>query len=667
MASLIITNGTDPIGAMQIGTDLFVNDLELYRVNGPICSGQSHIRGTYSGELTENYNPQGTTSSPGSRGAGYITTGQNGGKIVFSTGYGAYFGFYMSGMPSSEIPMVPGGFSLNDCDYFSGRFSTNVPIFNTLQEATDYITALTDAEALEYLKNAVNYKEIENTQDTQDYYIYNTYDTCDIELGIVEYTGGDPTGRYEIIKADKVVGYYTDYENSLEFHLLGKNTVGSVYSSINQYDVISKQSDPDNWTRGTIYYDGPFYDILTFLPDGSYTIGVTLYTNIPIFKDRETAIGNMEGTVPDEEAINYGNTGNPAIAQNETGQKETTTTFGGNESENVFSHDYMMTRTQLATIGGKFFDTSIWQALLDGLKIYGNNPMDSVLGCVYFPFDLSTIATDATAVTDIYFGSYKMENVSANKIRHRSGYKEMGSTFIKPTFYNWLDYKAQHVYLYLPYCGFVELDINKYLNKWLKVIYMVDIHSGECEISLLADGLLMDTYSGQIGIKQPITYNDLSTYFQAQVTALRNGAAALIGGPVAGAGTGAQMGANAGPYGAIAGAAAGATVGEIAGRTTAMWTGYKVASTKPPLFSKGGYSSEIGANMPQYCFLVFMYNDVVIPENELTLYGKPSEKSGNVGSFSGFLSVNYVKLQVPTATETEKEEILSLLNSGIYI
>ena len=484
----------------------------------------------------------------------------------------------------------------------------------------------------------------------------------------MEYTGGDPTGRYEIIKADKVVGYYTDYENSLEFHLLGNNIVGSVYSSINQYDVISKQADPDNWTRGTIYYDGPFYDTLEFLPDGNYTIGVTLYTNIPIFKDRETAIGNLEGTVPDEEAINYGDTGNPTIAQNETGTKELQTTFGGNESENVFAHDYMMSRSELATIGGKFFDTNILNALLDGLQLYGNaNPMESVLGCLYFPFDLSTVCPDYTAVTDIYFGSYKMENVSANKIKHRSGYKEMGSTFIKPTFYNWLDYKAMHIYLYLAYIGFVELDINKYLNKWLKIIYMVDIHSGECEVSLLADGLLMDTYSGQIGIKQPITYNDLATYFQSQITALRNGVMSVVGGPLAGAGSGAQIGSSGGPYGMLAGAVTGASVGQMVGTANGMWQGWKVSHTKPPLFSKGGYSSEIGANMPQYCFLVFMYNDVEIPENLQLLYGKPSNKSGNVGSFSGFLSTNYAKIQVPTATDEEKSEIASLLNSGIYI
>ena len=553
--------------------------------------------------------------------------------------------------------------------YSYTKFSTNLPIFLASDNvSSEYLNPNTSASRRAEIINNYCKNLTEYTNETQEYYVFNTYDTCNIDMGIVTYTGGNPTGRFELIKADKCAGYYSDHGNSLEFHIIGKNIVGSLYSSINKQAVLDNQFDPSKWDRNGIHYTGPFYDTLDYLPDGSYTIGVTLETNIPIFKTQADAEGNLSGTVPDEEAENYSKTGNPQIATNETGTKELTTTFGGNESENVFSHDYMMSRSELAAIGGKFFDTSILNALLDGLKLYGNaNPMESVLGCLYFPFDLSTVCPDYTAVTDIYFGSYKMENVSANKIKHRSGYKEMGSTFIKPTFYNWLDYKAMHLYLYLAYIGFVELDINKYLNKWLKIIYMVDIHSGECEVSLLADGLLMDTYSGQIGIKQPITYNDLATYFQSQITALRNGVMSVVGGPIAGAGTGAQIGSSGGPYGMLAGAVTGASLGQTVGSANGMWQGWKVAHTKPPLFSKGGYSSEIGANMPQYCFLIFMYNDVEIPANLLSVYGKPSNKSGNVGSFSGFLSTNYVKLQCPTATDEEKAEIVSLLNSGIYI
>ena len=662
MYNYVVTNGTDPIGNWYLTDDSYVDENESYR-EFPFISGFCKWHNEFYGDINKQITGF-TPLVPGSRFCGYI----------FERGDGEFINFADAGTVrydsdnATYAPFIEYNPSYNS--NYSGSVGTNIPIFANQADAGEYLNAGTDEEAIRILsEKCLNWLgEVQNEPDTEDWYIFNTYDQANIDLGIVTYTGGNPIGRYEIIKAKKVAGYMVDSENSLEFRLVGDEIVGSVYSSVNRYTVQEEQHDPSNWTRGTIEYSGPFYKTLEYMPDGNYTIGVTLDTNINIFGSYEDALGNLAGTVPDEDAINYGSTGNPEIASNETGQKELQTEFGGNESENVFSHDYMMSRSQLSTIGGKFFDTNVLEALLEGLKLYGNaNPMEAVLGCMYFPFDLSTICPDASAVTSIYFGSYEMENVSANKIRHRSGYKEMGSTFIKPTFYNWLDYKAMHVYLYLPYIGFVELDINKYLNKWLKIIYMVDIHSGECEVSLLADGLLMDTYSGQIGIKQPITYNDLATYFQSQITALRNGVMSVVGGPLAGAGTGAQLGSNGGPYGAIAGAVVGASAGTMLGNLSGAWQGWKVAHTKPPLFSKGGYSSEIGANMPQYCFLVFMYNDVEIPSNLVDVFGKPSNKSGSVGSFSGFLSVNYVRLQCPNATEEEKSEILSLLSSGIYI
>lgn len=548
-------------------------------------------------------------------------------------------------------------------------WNSNIPIFSNDTEAVAYYEQPNEHLRLEALKLALNYYGgAINDKDTEDYYIYNTFDTADIELGIVTYTGGNPTGRFEIFKANREPALYMkNIETSCEMGLLYSEIVGSCFSSINKYDVIQKQFDPNSWEEKTLIYSGPFYNVLDYLPDGSYTIGVTLDTNIPIFKNQADADAYLRGELSIEEAINYGGIGKPNIATNESGAKELVTEFGSNESETVFSHDYLMSLSELQSVGGEFFDTNILQNLLDGLKLYGNDPMQSVLSCLYFPFDLTTICTDAVSVSDIYFGSYKMENKSARKVKHRSGYKELGQTFIKPTFYNFLDYVAMHIYLYLPYIGFVELDVNKYLNKWLKIIYMVDIHTGECEVSLTANGLLMDTYSGQIGIKNCLTWQDQSAYFQSQITALRNGVMSAVGLPIGGTLTGAQAGGMGGPYGAIAGAAVGGTVGEIAGKASIMWTGYKFGNTKPPLFSKGGYSSEIGANMPQYAFLVFMYNDVEIPTNLADLYGRPSNKSGNVGSFSGFLSTNCVQLQVPTATSTEKAEISALLNDGIYI
>ena len=75
MATLVITNGTIPIGTVIIGKTLTVNDLQLYKQN-PMCVGSSRVRGEVSGV---SYNDEGLYTDafiryPGGRSAGYIIT-----------------------------------------------------------------------------------------------------------------------------------------------------------------------------------------------------------------------------------------------------------------------------------------------------------------------------------------------------------------------------------------------------------------------------------------------------------------------------------------------------------------------------------------------------------------------------------------------------------------
>ena len=49
------------------------------------------------------------------------------------------------------------------------------------------------------------------------------------------------------------------------------------------------------------------------------------------------------------------------------------------------------------------------------------------------------------------------------------------------------------------------------------------------------------------------------------------------------------------------------------------------------------------------------------------MFGLPSMKSGSVGSFTGFLKCQSVKVNSPKATEAEKEKIKQMLLSGVYI
>ena len=76
----------------------------------------------------------------------------------------------------------------------------------------------------------------------------------------------------------------------------------------------------------------------------------------------------------------------------------------------------------------------------------------------------------------------------------------------------------------------------------------------------------------------------------------------------------------------------------------------------------------INQYLPNYVYVIFE----IIEEDETRLLselmGKPSNASGNLGSFSGYLEVDEVELKTSAGmTETEKNNFISLLHSGIII
>ena len=71
--------------------------------------------------------------------------------------------------------------------------------------------------------------------------------------------------------------------------------------------------------------------------------------------------------------------------------------------------------------------------------------------------------------------------------------------------------------------------------------------------------------------------------------------------------------------------------------------------------------------LPQYP--TFMFEIMEIDESPYLneLYGRPSNASGLLGDFSGYLEAEDVMLICPIATDNERQEIIDLVRSGIYI
>lgn len=394
---------------------------------------------------------------------------------------------------------------------------------------------------------------------------------------------------------------------------------------------------------------------------------------IPIFEDEETAQGYIDGDIDITQAINWPDISNQYPILNGTGEDDEESDFGEVKTRGFFSQQYIMDDTCLQALANDLFDTSvggIWEAIKKGLDMYGDNPIEAVMGLSFWPVDLTQIFSGVSA-TYVWFGGYGWEPSagSATRLVYPNGYKSIGSVTIRRTFNSWRDMEPYtKLYVMLPYCGTYQLDLARYYGKNVEVRYYFDTRTNGCIACLIADGFLVDYFNGQMGVTMPITLTDYTAYMNSQInTLLGNGgqAAQSFGGAV-----GSINGAAARGGAALAGAAIGAGAGVgIAGAAIGLKTVYGLSQNNINNFNKtkGGSSSMINEYLPQSVCFIFEIQEDCAPENYGAMFGYPSMKAGKIYNFSGFLKCQAVKLSCGIATEHERERLKQMLLSGIYI
>lgn len=339
-----------------------------------------------------------------------------------------------------------------------------------------------------------------------------------------------------------------------------------------------------------------------------------------------------------------------------------------------FSQQYICSADALQEISNALFDTDpngLWEDIKKGLEMYGDSPVDGIQGCMFFPFALDEVFTNTMSQNYIYFGGYKFDfqNSSVKKILYPNGKIDFGSWYCSKRFGgSFRDFAPyRRLYCYLPYIGWMELDIKRYLGTTVSVTYYVDTRTGGCMACLFADGILYDYFNGQMGISMPITATDFVAYANAQINTLLGGADSMKNN----AGTIGQAGVNMVSQGASVGATAlglAPVAGLAVGAGTAK-TLYGLTQNNINNFNvtKGGSSSMLNGYLPQSVMFLDEVQDGKPTPNELRLMGYPSNASGNLQNFSGYLECDAVNLKCDTATENERAEILAYLKSGVYI
>lgn len=601
--------------------------------------------------------------------------------------------------------------------------STNIPLFETYSEAAAYYGISDETARCEYIKeHALNYSAPEIVDDdTSEYYIYNRYNTVSISRGIVTVTNNTVHQLNErILYNGSDICLYRDSTNPFLLSLkMGSGIVGSYFSNT---ETISDVDYSD--FVFSLEYSSPFYstyDRNLGVSDYSGYMAIGLSTNIPVWDSESDADDFLAGNKDISESSNWDKISNDPnysnIISNLTEQPEVVTEFGEVYIRNIFSQLYLCNTAALYEISNNLFDydvttlSGVWDDIKKGLEMYGSDPMQCVQGLRFYPFDLTSIFSDISSQNYVYFGAYQLQlqNSSVYKMVYANGYKDLGSVTIKRTFKDWRDFEPYtKLSIYLPYVGRYQLDLKKYYDKTINIRYYLDIRTGACCACLIANGVLLDWFDGLIGTEMPITLTDYSSYAQNQINIImRNAGIGVAGEGAVGAlgvkGVNAAMNYSAGEQGAAfantyvaqgggnaafsaaqsASAAAGkAGAAGVAGSMGLMAAGMGVVAlgvaektafdmmrTGTAAYTKGrpGSSAMINNFLPQYP--TFMFEIMEIDESPYLneLYGRPSNASGLLGDFSGYLEAEDVMLICPIATDNERQEIIDLVRSGIYI
>lgn len=567
-------------------------------------------------------------------------------------------------------------------DQYSTYFAENPNVYFYNAVTEPLVTLPTVSLGYNY-RNSLNCSA-EVVPETKEYFYYGRANEITVnQYGEIISTGAPQLIRGFRVKSTGRVSLYAT-EGVDDGHLKLMINLADVDIAYYSYDLDTWQNQQGSPTTlpFNFVWRGWADEVGTFYCSG--TRNNPMYeSNCPIFLTKQESDDYNDTGEGIEGAINYNEISNNTPIFNPTGLDDDTTVFGEVYARAMFTQQYICSTGALQEIANALFDTTqggvtgIFEDIKKGLEMYGDNVIDAVQGCTFYPFDLNQVFTQVQSQNYIYFGGYKfdLQNHNVNKIIYPNGYVDFGTFTIEKTFNSYRDYSPyQRLYVYLPYLSWYELDLNKYLGKSVNVRYYIDTRSGGlCMAVLSVNSVMTDYMVGQIGVAYPMTLTDYSRFASAQLQTLlggvkgvqtQGGASQVLGDFGGGVAQGLVEGGMASAL-TVAGG-----VGTLGLAMQGTKTLYGLTQNNINNFNKtigSGATSMLNEYLPQEVCFMFEIQEADETPNERMLQGYPSNSSGTIGSFSGYLQVDTVNLVCAGATANEQAEIVNLLKSGVYI
>lgn len=292
-------------------------------------------------------------------------------------------------------------------------------------------------------------------------------------------------------------------------------------------------------------------------------------------------------------------------------------------------HVYNPTQAQLNEFGSWLW-TTFSGNLIDTLSKLFSNPMEAIIG-LHELYATPSVSGEATIRA-----GYLDSQVPSSLVGDRYTSINCGTVVVEEYYQNYLDYSPYtQCYIYLPFIGIVTVSADDIIGNAVNIIYHIDSYTG-CVIAAVTvarQGYSATVYQfeGNCAVEIPITSGYQSTYVSG-----------------------------------LLGLTAGLVTGNPASVLGAAHLG-RAGLGKNAVQHSGSFGSSYGAMGSKVPYIIVRRPTQKIISNYSKLYGYPAHKMVYLGNCSGYTRIKEVQVMSTTATNKEKEMILNLLKSGIYI
>ena len=310
-------------------------------------------------------------------------------------------------------------------------------------------------------------------------------------------------------------------------------------------------------------------------------------------------------------------------------------------------HLYRISQANYGAVLDALWGTSeISDALWQRWENYKFNPLQGIIVNHFVPYDL-TPASLSTAVIQMAGVTLLAAAATADVLATQYKDYTVGTLSIPEFFGSALDYSPYTVMrLYLPFCGWLDIDPDRVNGGSITVKYRCDVVTGDvCAYVICTDrtgsATSMYTATGNCAVALPITGND-------------QGTGQIVGGL----------------QHAVLGSVTGAITGNVLSAASSLIGGVSSALTaQHNMQQTGSYSGSVALISDRQCRLQIIRPAQSTPAYGQQLRGRPSDIGCMIGDLigTGWSSFSAVHGDIPGATAEEQQAIIDMLHDGVIL